>query len=128
MLTHTYASSGTYTIKIKANCYRIVFGDNDFASMVYDCNSNWNALGKITNGNDMFYNCSGVVFSFTELPPKLIYGNYMFFNCQNAQLELTKLPIELTEGNEMFYRCYNAQLPLSSLPENLIYSHHMFYK
>src|SRR5574344_824138 len=28
LMTHTYASAGSYDIKIRANCYRLLFGHN----------------------------------------------------------------------------------------------------
>lgn len=46
-LTHTYAAAGTYTIRIKADCYRCMFGyHGTYAPLIYNANGNWDALGE----------------------------------------------------------------------------------
>ena len=71
-LTHTYAAAGTYTIRIKADCYRCMFGyHGTYAPLIYNANGNWDALGNITNGADMFEGCTNALFNFSELPKGL---------------------------------------------------------
>lgn len=126
-LTHTYAAAGTYTISIKADCYRYVFGDSGtYAPLIYDANGNWDALGNITIGNGMFQNCGNAVFNFSELPKGMTSAPYMFYNCAKAMLPLTSLPDGLTSGQYMFQNCTKATLPLTSLPTGLTNGDSMF--
>ena len=131
ILTHTYSSAGTYTIRIKANCFRIQFGgiDNLYSSLVYDSNGNWSSLGNLTSGSYMFADCTNAVFSFTNLPPTLTAGAYMFYNCSSAILSLTELPLGL-QGNciRMFGGCSSAQLSLSLLPPGITTATQMFHE
>lgn len=120
VLTHTYAAAGTYTISIKADCYRCMFGYNDtYAPLIYDANGNWDALGNITDGSNMFYNCRNATLPLTSLPAGLENGSYMFYNCTKATLPLTSLPAGLTVAERMFFYCPEAQLDLQELPESL---------
>lgn len=126
-LTHTYAASGTYTIRIKADCYRCMFGDNrTYTPLVYDANGNWDALGNITNGDCMFSNCFNAKLSFTTLPACLQKAPNMFAYCSAASLPLTSLPSGLLDARNMFYRCEKATLPLTSLPPGLTSAEGMF--
>ena len=68
--THTYSQAGTYTVRIKGNCQGIRFGYTD-ASIVYDTNANWSALGNLTTGYCMFYNCYNAYFKIDKLPESL---------------------------------------------------------
>lgn len=127
-LTHTYAAAGTYTIRIKADCYKCMFGYNStYAALVYDANGNWDALGNITDGSNMFYTCTNATLPLTSLPAGLTNGQYMFARCTKATLPLTSLPAELTNGSSMFADCTNAMLPLTSLPDGLTNGNGMFY-
>lgn len=127
VLTHTYAAAGTYTISIKADCYRCMFGNNStYAALVYDANGNWDALGNITICNNMFQNCGNAVFNFSELPKGMTSADHMFNGCTNATLALTSLPDELTNGQSMFAGCSKATLPLTSLPAGLTNGYAMF--
>ena len=127
LITHTYAAAGTYTILIKADCYKCMFGYNDtYAPLIYDANGTWDALGNITNGSYMFYKCTNATFPFTSLPDGLTNGERMFSSCINATLPLTSLPDGLTNGAYMFSGCSNAQLPLTSLPAGLTDASGMF--
>lgn len=125
-LTHTYAVAGTYTIRIKADCYRVRFEVFPYNTLLYDANGDWDALGNITIGDNMFADCVNAVFNFSELPKGLTSAPYMFFNCDNATLPLTSLPDGLTRADSMFYNCTNAQLPLTSLPAGLTNAASMF--
>ena len=126
-LTHTYAAAGTYTIRIKADCYKCMFGYNDtYAPLIYDADGNWDALGNITDGSNMFYNCTNATLPLTSLPSGLTDGSTMFNGCRNATLPLTSLPDGLTNGGNMFNGCRNAMLPLTRLPDGLTNSESMF--
>ena len=126
-LTHTYAAAGTYTISIKADCYRCRFGNSStYAPLIYDANGNWDALGNITDGGTMFYNCTNATLQFTSLPAGLTNGYFMFAGCTNATLPLTSLPDGLTSGENMFAVCTKATLPLTSLPAGLTNGGNMF--
>lgn len=95
-LTHTYAAAGTYTIRIKADCYKCMFGYNGtYAPLIYNANGNWDALGNITNGVNMFKDCTNALFNFSDLPKGMTAASYMFSNCTKATLPLTRLPAGL---------------------------------
>lgn len=95
-LTHTYAVAGTYTIRIKADCYRCMLGYNGtYAPLIYNANGNWDALGNITNGVNMFEGCTNALFNFSDLPKGMTAASYMFSNCTKATLPLTRLPAGL---------------------------------
>ncbi|MBQ7404240.1 MAG: leucine-rich repeat protein [Lentisphaeria bacterium] len=127
-LTHTYPSAGTYTIKIKADCYRVVFGYSDiYAPLVSYCGGkNWNALGALNSGNNMFRGCLNMTDDINELPESIVSGDFMFYNCQKATLSLNRLPTTVSSAAYMFGGCSGATLPLSRLPENLSTVTYMF--
>ena len=118
-LNHTFAVAGTYTIKIKAYCYRVTIAGWNTYPIVDFCSGNWNELGELTDGGIMFYNCTNMKIKCLELPGKLTNGGSMFYNCANALLPLISLPAGLKSGNQMFIGCTNAQLPLTKLPEGI---------
>ena len=118
-LKHTYAAAGTYTISIKADCYKVDFGVWPNQILVYDSNGNWDALGNITTGDSMFQGCTNATLPLTSLPDGLTSGSNMFNGCTNATLPLTSLPSGLTNGSYMFQGCRNATLQLTSLPAGL---------
>lgn len=119
-LTHTYAASGTYTISIKADCYKCKFGENlTYAPLVYDANGNWDALGNITDGGAMFFSCNNALLSFFTLPKNLVKGSYMFRVCKKALLPITELPETLTEMSTMFYYAHQAHIRISKLPSGI---------
>ena len=125
-ITHAYTVSGTYTIRIKADCYRVQFGVSPYNTLLYDANGNWDALGNITIGNNMFYDCVNAVFNFSELPKGLTSAPYMFYNCKKAKLPLTSLPSGLKTVNNMFVDCFSAELNIYELPAGLINGIGMF--
>ena len=127
VLTHTYKTAGTYTIKIIGRLYRCVFGnDTTYAPLVLDCNAAWWALGNIINGRYMFYNCTNATLSLTSLPAGLTNATGMFNSCKKATFPFTSLPDGITNGSYMFYNCTNATLPLTSLPDGLTNADSMF--
>ena len=150
-LNHNYAEAGTYTIKIKSECYQVGFAGWDSYPIVDSCSGDWDKLGNLTSGYLMFYNCTNMQidctslpdgltngqlmfclcktakFSSVSLPESLTNGSSMFDSCSNAELPLISLPNALTNGNNMFSGCRNAQLPLASLPEGLTTARGMFY-
>ena len=119
VLTHTYAAAGTYTISIKADCYRCMFGyHGTYAPLIYDANGNWDALGNITDGRTMFYNCTNATLSLTSLPGGLTNGSAMFNGCRNATLPLTSLPDGLTGLVSAFSYVLLAEINLDDLTAN----------
>ncbi len=125
-LKHTYAAAGTYTISIKADCYKISFGVWPNQVLVYDSNGNWDAMGNITTGDNMFANCGNAVFNFSELPKGMTSAPYMFFNCAKAKLPLTSLPSGLKTADHMFIDCASAELNIYELPSGLTNGSYMF--
>ena len=113
---HYYAAAGTYTIKIKADCYKCTF--SVYPQNVHDVNGNWDALGNITDGSKMFYGCSNAVLTLQNLPQGLVNGTYMFRGCENAQLSITKLPAGLVTCASMFHTCRKAVIDLDTLVAN----------
>jgi len=114
-LTHTFASAGSYRVKVRGDMYRFRVGSTNPAAVI-DCNGNWDALGNITIGTDMFRSCSNGVFAFASLPTGLVNGFYMFYQCSSATLPLSELPVGLTNGERMFQNCALAQLSFDTLP------------
>ena len=127
-LTHTYHSAGTYTIKIKADCYNVVFGYSDvYAPLVNYCSGkNWNALGALNSGNNMFRGCLNMTDDINELPESIVSCDFMFYNCQKATLSFNRLPSTVSSAAYMFGGCSSATLPISRLPENLSTVTYMF--
>lgn len=127
-LNHTYAEAGTYTVKIKAECYRVNFSAESITiPIIAYCSGNWEELGYLTTGRCMFYNCVNMEFNCTSLPEGLTTQQSMFGNCKKATLPLTKLPDRLSTGHNMFIGCTNAELPLTKLPDSLTDGDGMFY-
>lgn len=95
VLSHTYSETGTYTLKIQAECYKCSFGSTvdgaPNAYLVLDCNFNWQALGDITDGTEMFQGCSYATFNLTALPENLSSGEYMFYSCKMMTADLDTL-------------------------------------
>ena len=125
-LTHTYAVAGTYTIRIKADCDSCMFGYGTYAPLIYNANGNWDALGNITNGVNMFSDCNNATLPLTSLPAGLTNGSHMFDGCNSATLPLTSLPAGLTNVYQMFKGCTNATLPLTQLPDGITKGVNMF--
>lgn len=124
-LIHTYAAAGSYKIKARGSVYRLRIGSTNPTALI-DCNGNWDALGDITNGQDMFSGCTDALLTFTSLPAGLTNGQSMFNNCISALLPFDVLPDGLTNGYGMFFRCYNAPLAFSELPTWLVDGRNMF--
>lgn len=119
-LIHTYAAAGTYTIRIKADCFRCIFGHNGIAAqLVYNANGNWDALGNIIAGDYMFEGCTNALFNFSELPEGLTSASYMFKDCTKATLHLTRLPAGLASLlTSMFENALLAVIDLDDLTAN----------
>lgn len=102
VLSHTYSEVGTYTIKIQADCYQCLFGKAgdgyQNATMIRDCNFNWQALGNITDGTSMFQSCDQAVFTLTALPENLINGRDMFYSCKKMTADLNTLASNAPAG------------------------------
>ena len=126
-LSHTYSAAGTYKIKIKADCYKFIFGQvSTVAPLIYDSNGNWDALGDLKNASGMFDGCSNAIFSFTQLPSRLNAASTMFRNCTNARLRLTSLPDGIPNGTSMFDGCSKSQFTFTTLPSSLTNGTAMF--
>lgn len=99
-LTHTYAAAGTYTIRIKADCYRCMFGyHGTYAPLIYNANGNWDALGNIINGTNMFEGCTKATLPLTRLPAGLT-GSLVsaFDNTPLTVINLDDLTANAPEG------------------------------
>ena len=124
-LTHTYASAGSYRVKVRGDMYRFRVGSTNSAAVI-DCNGNWGALGDITIGTDMFHFCTNVRLpSPMKLPASLINGDYMFADCLLVGLAITELPVGLTGGYSMLART-KAAIEISALPVGLFNIPNMF--
>ena len=120
-LTHTYAAAGTYTIRIKADCYRCMFGyHGTYAPLIYNANGNWDALGNITNGTNMFEGCTKATLPLTRLPAGLT-GRLVsaFDNTPLTVINLDDLTANAPEGGwkevrnimSMFYNAGSGNSP-----------------
>ena len=119
-LTHTYAAAGTYTISIKADCYRCIFGyHGTYAPLVYNANGNWDALGNITDGSTMFQNCTNATLPLTSLPAGLTGLVSAFSYVLLAEINLDDLTANAPEGGwtgvtsieNMFYNAGSGNSP-----------------
>ena len=99
-IIHTYAAAGTYTIRIKADCSRCIFGRfGTHAPLVYNANGNWDALGNITAGDYMFEGCTNAALTLTRLPDGLTGSlTSMFDNALLAVINLDDLTANAPEG------------------------------
>lgn len=103
-----------------------MFGQSKYAYLVYDANGNWDALGNITRGDNMFSLCMNAKLSLTTLPACLQKAPYMFFNCSKAELCLTELPAGLTDARYMFQPCKKAKFSFTELPDSITIADGMF--
>ena len=99
-LTHTYAEAGTYKVKVRGDMHRFRVGSTNPAA-VTDCNGNWEALGNITDGCQMFQSCGFTGTSFTQLPAGLTNGDMMFQSCGPCSIK-HGLPVNLASMSTMF--------------------------
>lgn len=119
MQTHTYATAGTYRIKIDAECYRVVFGNNaTYAPLVYAINNNFSALGTLTNASNMFASCTNVILNNIELPDTVTHMGSCFFGATNAVIRMRKLPAGLENLYSCFRNCTSAIIDISELASN----------
>ena len=125
-ISHTYAAAGTYIVAVTGDMYRITVASNPGA--VTFCNGNWAALGNITDGSSMFYNCTNMDIVVDHLPTGLTLGQTMFYNCQSATLPLTSLPDGLTNCANMFQQCEAATMNIPRLPSGITAVSYMFYR
>ncbi len=79
--THTYASSGTYTITLSGTIDGFQFNNGGDKTKFLDV-SNWGNL-KITT-NRAFFGCSNFTISATDAPTvTATNGDYFFYNCHS---------------------------------------------
>lgn len=123
---HTYSAAGTYIVAVEGDLIRISCGSTNPGAVI-GCNGNWAALGNITNGNTMFYQCSNLQFAPRALPAGLTTAISMFNGCAAATLPLTSLPDGLTNCSNMFQACQNAEMNISRLPAGITLAGYMFY-
>ena len=114
-LKHTYTTAGTYTVRIKGNCYKCLIASVNSGLglyMVYDTNANWDALGKLTHCPRMFNGCKNMVATIHSLPQNLVQGLNMFTGCRLVTISLDTLaanaPAEGWPTTDISYMFYNA--------------------
>lgn len=96
VISHTYSQEGTYTLKITADCYKVIFGyiyynGKDTCKNIYDCNFNWKALGSLTSCEDMFSSAVNAVFTLASLPENVASTSGMFENCYRMTADIDTL-------------------------------------
>ena len=151
-LKHTYAQSGTYTIKIKGSCNKVQFGqltvnnintDDDlqwqqgyvqsydpslykYAVLVSHTNGDWDQLGNLLDCDCMFQHCSNMQQDIKILPQQMVTANSMFYHCHKATLDIQQLPQSLLSAINMFGHCHEALLPITRLPQDMALCDYIF--
>ena len=120
-IDHVYTTMDLFIIKIKGDLTRIIFSGRDGKDALnwIDCVENWDVLGDITEGDQMFDSLYKLNHTFKTLPPNITSGYCMFRGCAQADFTFTSLPEGLKRGSVMFQGCSKATLPLTSLPAGL---------
>lgn len=105
-LSHTYGESGTYMVRIKAECSWIAFRENNSLVSVDPMLSK---CGTLVSCNGIFYNCKNLVelpdgFS---IPESVLNCAYMFGGCESltAIPESFQLPSNVSAVNSLFNGC-----------------------
>ena len=127
VMRHTYAAAGTYIVKVTGDMYRFVCASVNPGAVTF-CNGNWSALGSITDGSSMFYNCVNMDITVDHLPTGLTTARSMFNGCTVATLPLTSLPTGLTNCPNMFQACEGATMNIPALPSGITNANYMFYR
>ena len=126
-INHTYAAAGSYTVRVSGDMYRFRASATNPGAVTF-CNGNWSALGSITDGSSMFYNCANMDILVDRLPSGLTSGQSMFNGCKAATLPLASLPDGLTNGANMFQDCNASLMSIPRLPSVLTGAGYMFYR
>ena len=124
---HTYPAAGIYTVAVEGALTRISCGSTNPGAVTF-CNGNWAALGDLTNGNAMFYNCANMDITVDHLPAGLTTAQSMFNGCKAAMLPLASLPDSLTQGSNMFQGCRSSIMTIPRLPSGITGAGYMFYQ
>lgn len=127
VMRHTYATAGTYIVRIAGDMYRFGCGSVNPGAVTF-CNGNWSALGNITDGGSMFLNCANMDITANHLPAGLTTAASMFNGCEAATLPLASLPAGLTNCSNMFQGCGAATMNIPALPAGITSANYMFYR
>ena len=131
--SHTYASAGTYVVKMRGNVTRAQFGvpnnPNANSDAVIDCNGNWTALGNVTDFRYGFSCCRNFTGASLQqaLPPN-VSGSILscFHRCSSMTTPIIELSTAITAATTAFRRC-TAPITLTELPPKLTSGRSMFY-
>lgn len=114
-LSHTYTESGTYVIRIKADCSDVMFQGN---SMVTTADPDLRKFGKMSSCYGLFYNCgniSGLPGEFF-IPETVTDCRYMFGGC--ASLKTLPETFHIPETIQYIDSIFNGCKALETLPED----------
>ena len=109
-IRHAYAAAGTYRVAVTGDMYRFLCNAANPGAVTF-CNGNWAALGNITNGNSMFYNCANLaavdISGFRT--PNVTSMAYMFCGCSSLTTIYTGNwdTGNVTNSSLMFTNCTN---------------------
>lgn len=129
--THTYATAGTYVIKMmspRANLFIIgqMYAGFDYeapyASLVYDCNFNWKAFPKLIQLYYAFGYCRNAIYKIPNFAPTLDSATACFYQNNNAQVVVTQLPDVLNFSQSCYYKAGSNNTKtytLTKLPASL---------
>ena len=112
-VTHTYSSSGTYTISISGKINGFQFNNTGDRLKLLDV-SDWGNL-KLTTSN-VFYGCSNLNFTAINSPIiETTSFNLMFFNCTNFNSDIDHWDVEkVLTFNQTFGNCNSFNKSLNS--------------
>ena len=144
-VSHTYASSGKYTITIEGNLPEMKeittknvvelkqLNLSTVKAFKFTFAGQKNLTGTIpelpdslTNGSNMFMDCSGLTGSIPALPDSLTNGSWMFFDCRSLTGMTSHISTSLTDGSWMFYGCSKLTGTIPPLPDSLKNGENMF--
>ena len=120
-VSHTYASSGKYTITIEGNLPEM--GEIKTKNVVELKQLN---LSTVKAFKSTFIGQEKLTGTIPALPKTLMDGSYMFAGCSNLTGTIPALPDSLTNGEDMFGGCSGLTRMTSHLPTNLTNGYSMF--
>lgn len=123
--THTYPSSGTYTVKISGQCEGFQFNNGGDKAKILTID-NWGQYFKLSAGGGHFFGCSNLVVNATDY---LDIGNTTnMAQSFRACSSLNSNPIKFKDTSNittiwaMFYSCSNFNGDVSTLKTNNVTS------